>query len=75
MSFRTQMLYAGDNTEKIWAHQFYAEQKTDEPKARKMVGVGLGSTVSPPRVAKPLKSFDFFRLKHGKTAIIKVKMW
>ena len=39
-----------------------------------MAAVGLGSTVSPPRVAKPPKSFDFFRLKHGKTAIVKVKI-
>ena len=57
------MIVAGDNTEKIWAHRFYAEQK--------MAGGGLGSTVSPSRVAKPPKGFDFFHLKHGKTAIVR----
>ena len=51
-------------------HRFYAKQKT-----HKMAAGGLGSAVSPLRVAKPLKSFDFFRLKHGKIAIIKVKIW
>ena len=51
---------AGDNTEKIWAHRFYAKQKTDVPKARKMAAGGQGSAVRPPRVAKPPKSFDFF---------------
>ena len=30
---------------------FYAKQKTDEPKALKMAARGLGSAVSPPRVA------------------------
>ena len=56
-----------DNTEKIWAHRFYAKQKTDVPKARKMAAVGLGSAVSPLRVAKPLKSVDFFCLNHDET--------
>ena len=45
------------------------------PKAHKMAAGGLGSAVSPLRVAKPPKSFDFFRLKHGKIAIITVKIW
>ena len=49
-----------DNTEKIWVHRFYAKQKADVPKARKMAAEGLGSAVSPPRVAKTPKSFDFF---------------
>ena len=65
---------ASSHTEKIWAHRFFAEQKTVEPKSCKMAAVGLGSTVSLPRVAKPPKSFDFFRLKHGKRAIVKVKI-
>ena len=68
------VIVSGDNAEKIWTHRFYAEQKTDESKACKMAAVGLGSTVNPPRVAKPLKSFEFFRLKHGKTAVVKVKI-
>ena len=63
-----------DNTEKIWEHRFYAKQKTDVPKARKVAAGGLGSAVSPPRVAKPPKSFGFFCLKHGKTAIVEVKI-
>ena len=33
------------------------------PKAHKMAAGGLGSTVSPLRVAKPPKSFDFFSFK------------
>ena len=37
----------GDNTKKIWAHWFYAKQKTDMPKARRMAAGGLGSTVTP----------------------------
>ena len=57
------MIVARDTTEKIWAHRFYAEQK--------MAAGGLWSTISPSRVAKPTKSFDFFRLKHGKTAIVR----
>ena len=39
-----------------------------------MAAGGLGYAVSPSRVAKPPKSFDFFHLKHGKTAIVKVKI-
>ena len=65
---------ARDNTEKIWAHRFYAKQKTDMSKARKMATGGLGSAVSASRVAKPPKSFDFFCLKHGETAIVKVEI-
>ena len=38
-----------DNTEKIWAHRFYAKQKTDVPKARKMAAGGLGNPVTPAR--------------------------
>ena len=38
----------------------FMQNKTDVPKARKMAAGGLGSAVSPPRVAKPPKSFDFF---------------
>ena len=56
-----------DNTEKTWTHRFYAKQKTDVPKARKMAAVGLGSAVSPLRVAKPPKSVDFFCLNHDET--------
>ena len=37
---------AGDNTEKIWAHQFFAKQKTEVPKTHKMAVGGLGSTLS-----------------------------
>ena len=37
----------GDNTKKIWVHWFYAKQKTDVPKARRMAAGGLGSTVTP----------------------------
>ena len=40
---------SGDNTEKIWAHRFYAKQKTDMPKAHKMAAGGLGSAVTPAR--------------------------
>ena len=59
----------GDNTEKKWARRFFAKQKTDVPKARKMVSGGLGSAVRSPRSVLVL-----FRLKHGKTAIVKVKI-
>ena len=59
----------GDNTEKKWARRFLAKQKTDVPKARKMVSGGLGSAVRSPRSVLVL-----FRLKHGKTAIVKVKI-
>ena len=52
-------MHAGDNTEKIWVHRFYAKQKTDMPKAHKMAAGGQGSAVRPPRVAKPPKSFFF----------------
>ena len=61
------LISARDNTEKIWAYRFYAKQKTDVPKTRKMAAVGPGSAVSPLRVAKPPKSFDFFCLNHDKT--------
>ena len=68
-------MHAGDNTEKIWVHRFYAKQKTDMPKAHKMAAGGQGSAVRPPRVAKPPKSFYFFCLNHNKTATVKVKIW
>ena len=38
----------GDNTEKIWAHQFFVKQKRNVPKARKTSAGGLGGAVSPP---------------------------
>ena len=38
----------GDNTEKIWAHRFFAKQKTDMPKARKMAAGSPGSAVGLP---------------------------
>ena len=38
----------GDNTEKIWVHQIFPKQKTDVPKAHKMVAGGLGNAISPP---------------------------
>ena len=38
----------GDNTEKIWAHWFFAKQKTDMPKASKMGAGGPGSAVALP---------------------------
>ena len=47
------------------------------PKACKMAAEGLGSTVSPSgrgQEAKPPKSFDFFCLKHGKTATVTLKI-
>ena len=68
---------SGDNTEKIWAHWLFEKQKTNVTKARNMASGGLRSTVSPPsggQGVKPQKSFDFFRLKHGKAAIVKVKI-
>ena len=58
---------SGDNTEKIWACRLFAKQKTDVP--RKMAAGGLGSAVRSPQNVLIL-----FRLKHGKTAIIKVKI-
>ena len=67
----------GDNIEKIWARRFFAKQKTDMPKARKMAAGGLESAVSPPvgvRGQSPQNVFILFRLKHGKTAIVKVKI-
>ena len=39
-------MYPGDNTEKIWVHQFFAKQKADVPKALKMATRSLGSAVS-----------------------------
>ena len=36
---------SGDNTEKIWAHRFFAKRKTDMPKARKMAAGSPGSPV------------------------------
>ena len=42
-------LMTGDNTKKIWVHRFYAKQKTDVPKARKMAAGGLGSAVTSAR--------------------------
>ena len=47
-SFFKEEEYSGDNIEKIWAHQLFAKQKTDVPKARKMVAGGLGSAVALP---------------------------
>ena len=38
----------GDNTEKIWAPRFFAKQKTDMPKARKMAAGNSGSAVGFP---------------------------
>ena len=52
-----------DYTEKIWAHGFFAKQKTDVPKAHKIAAGGLGSTVSLPvgfREQSPQKVFIFF---------------
>ena len=42
------MHISGDNTEKIWVHQFFAKQKRNVPKARKTSAGGLGGAVSPP---------------------------
>ena len=39
---------SGDNTEKIWAHRFFAKQKRNVLKARKTSAGGLGGGVSPP---------------------------
>ena len=38
---------SGDNTEKIWAHWFFAKQKTDVPKVHKMKTGGLESAACP----------------------------
>ena len=45
---RVPPIATGDNTEKIWAHQFFAKHKTNMPKAREMAAGGLESTVSLP---------------------------
>ena len=49
-----------DNTEKIWAHRFFAKQKRNVPKARKTSAGGLGGAVSPPSGfrAKPWWGFS-----------------
>ena len=68
---------SGYNTEKIWALRFLGKQKPDVPKARKMAAGSLGSAVSSlveVRGQSPRKVFIFFHLKHGKTAIVKVKI-
>ena len=39
---------SGDNTEKIWAHRFFAKQETDMPKACKMADESPGSAVDLP---------------------------
>ena len=62
----------------LWhLYWIFAKQKTDVPKARKMAAGGLGNAVSPPvEVGRqsPKKVLIFFLLKHGKTAIVKVKI-
>ena len=45
-SGKKQWTQTGDNTEKIWVHQFFGKQKTDMTKACKMAAEGLGSAVS-----------------------------
>ena len=46
------------------------KQNTDVPKTCKMAARGPGCGV----ISKAPKSADYFRLKHGKTAIVKVKI-
>ena len=76
---RSNILYSpGDNTEKISAHQFFAKQKIDVPKADKMAAGVLESAVSPPVGVwgqSPRNVLILFRLKHGKTSIVQVKIW
>ena len=57
--------------------RFFAKQKTDVPKARKMAAESLGSALSPPvgvRGQTPRNVLILFRLKHGKAAIVKVEI-
>ena len=54
---------AGDNTEKIWAHRFFGNQKTDVPKPHKMATEGLGSASSWRSGGKAPQKFLFFSFK------------
>ena len=56
----------------------FCKTKTKVPKACKMAAGGLGSAVSPlvgVRGACLQKALIFFRLKHSKAAITKLKIW
>ena len=47
MQEKTQNMVARDNTEKIWAHRFFAKQKRNVAKASKTSAGGLGPGQSP----------------------------
>ena len=53
----------------------FCKTKTDVSKTQKMAAGGLGSTVGLPVGVRgqSLGKFGFFHLKHGKTAIVKMK--
>ena len=69
-------MVARDNTEKIWAHRFFAKQKRNVAKASKTSAGGLGPGQSPgggsgreaPRI------FEFFCEKRRKTWFPRVKI-
>ena len=60
-------MMTGDNTEKKWAHQFFAKRNTGVPKTRKIAAGALASDVSPKAPGKVIIIF----LKHSKTAIVR----
>ena len=60
MQYKCVTQLARDIQKKIWLHHFYAKEKPDVQKARKMAAGGLASSISPFRVAKPPKCYDFF---------------
>ena len=67
----------GITQKKYGCVSFLQSKKTDMPKACKMAAGGLGSAVSPPvgvRGQSPQNVLILFCLKHGKTAIVKVKI-
>ena len=75
-------ILSGDNTEKIWAHWFFAKQKRNMPKACKTSAGGLGGAVSP--AVGPGQSpgggsgapkiFEFFCEKRRETLFPRVKI-
>ena len=59
----------------IWAHRFFAKQKQTCQRHKKWQLEVLGALQASQwgLGGKALEKFGFFRLKHGKTAIVKVK--